>query len=106
MTGSRNKRMKAKNGNKMQPHAVRIEFQHEQAQAVCVAGTFNEWRPGVTPMLRREKGQWIKELALPPGRYEYLLVVDRAWVTDPSAPDQAPNPYGGNNSVLLVGGEQ
>ncbi|MBI3427936.1 MAG: hypothetical protein HY011_33855 [Acidobacteria bacterium] len=87
---------------KNQPHPVRIEFNHEQAQAVFIAGTFNDWNPNTTPMIALGKGRWGKELALPPGRYEYQLVVDGIWTCDPSAPEQVPNPYGGHNSVLIV----
>lgn len=87
---------------KKQTQAVQIEFHHEQAQAVFIAGTFNDWRPTVTPMIARGGGRWVKELALPPGRYEYLLVVDGVWVCDPSAPEQVSNPHGGCNSVLNI----
>ncbi len=87
---------------KNRPHPVRIEFHHEQAQAVFIAGTFNEWRPDTSPMIRLGEGRWVKELVLSPGRYEYLFVVDGVWVCDPSAREQVPNPHGGHNSVLIV----
>ncbi len=87
---------------KKHPHSVRIEFHHEQAQAVSIAGTFNDWNPTTTPMIALGEGRWGKELALPPGRYEYLFVVDGVWICDPSAPGQVPNPHGGHNSVLIV----
>ena len=87
---------------KNQTHPVRIEFHHEQAQAVFIAGSFNDWNPNTTPMSALDKGRWGKELVLPLGRYEYLLVVDGTWVCDPSAPKQVPNPHGGHNSVLIV----
>jgi hypothetical protein len=48
------------------------------------------------------EGRWPKELVLPPGRYEYLLVADGLWMTDPQAGATAPNPFGGRNSVILV----
>jgi 1,4-alpha-glucan branching enzyme len=92
--------MKTKNKNQTQP--VQIEFHHEQAQAVFIAGTFNDWRPTVTPMISRGGGRWTKELSLPPGRYEYRYVVDGEWLCDPAATEQASNPYGGSNSVLVV----
>ena len=49
-------------------------------------------------------GRWAKELVLPPGVYEYRLVVDGQWMPDPGATDSAPNPFGGMNSVLKVNG--
>lgn len=92
-----------KTKSKGQRQAVRIEFDHEQAQAVFIAGTFNDWQPAATPMIAVGDGRWVKELALPPGRYEYRLIVDGEWVSDPAAAQQAPNPHGSCNSVLVVG---
>lgn len=87
---------------KNHPHPVRIEFHHEQAQAVFIAGTFNEWNPNTTPMIALGEGRWVKELALPPGRYEYRIIVDGQWTSDPAAAEQVSNSYGEFNSVLNV----
>ena len=72
------------------------------AHEVCIAGSFNDWHPTVTPMIRLEDGKWAKELALPPGRYEYRFVVDGQWVDDPAATDLIPNSYGAANAVWVV----
>ena len=90
------------NGNAKIKHSVRIEFSHPTAKSVSVAGTFNEWRPGATEMVPVGQGRWLKELVLPPGRYEYRLVVDNEWMADPQATETAPNQFGGVNSVLNV----
>jgi len=87
---------------KKKPIAVRLEFHDDNAQAVCIAGTFNDWNPKTTPMLTTGPGQWVKELALSPGIYEYQYVVDGRWINDPQAVKSTPNPYGGRNSVLVV----
>ena len=50
------------------------------------------------------EGRWVKELALPPGDYEYRFVVDGAWIPDPLAKETVPNPFGEMNSVLKVNG--
>lgn len=81
---------------------VHVEFVHETAAKVCIAGAFNDWRPEVTPMVSLGDGRWVKELALPPGAYEYRLVVDGEWMPDPRAAETALNPFGGINSVLKV----
>jgi AMP-activated protein kinase-like protein len=47
-------------------------------------------------------GRWLKELVLPPGTYEYRLIADGEWITDPLVKETAPNPFGGLNSVLKV----
>jgi len=49
-------------------------------------------------------GRWCKDLVLPPGIYEYRLVVDGEWMPDPLGQATAPNPFGGLNSVLKVNG--
>jgi len=79
-----------------------FEFSHPTAVAISVAGTFNDWRPGATPMISMGAGRWIKALALPPGTYEYRLVVDGEWMPDPRAGETVPNPFGGLNSILRV----
>lgn len=98
MKTTRSKKTKSGPG----PQKIRIEFQAAQARHVSVAGTFNDWRPDVTPMLDVGGGRWVKELVLPPGRYEYLFVVDGEWKCDPAAVQQVVNPYGTNNSLLEV----
>ena len=83
---------------------VRLEFIDPLAKSVGIAGTFNDWRPGATPMIHLGAGRWVKELMLPPGVYEYRLVVDGDdWKPDPRADETAPNPFGGLNSILRVG---
>ena len=44
----------------------------------------------------------MKEAFLPPGNYEYCLVVDGQWIPDPNALETVPNAFGGRNSVLNV----
>ncbi len=82
---------------------VRFEFTHPTAVTVCIAGTFNHWQPETKPMHSLGNGRWRKETALPPGTYEYCLVVDGTWMTDPLSQETVPNPFGGRNSVLRVG---
>ena len=82
--------------------SVHVEYTDPTAATVCVAGTFNDWRPEVTSMVRMGEGRWLKELILASGVYEYRLVVDGEWMPDPRASETAPNPFGEVNSVLKV----
>jgi 1,4-alpha-glucan branching enzyme len=84
------------------PAPVHLEYTNPAAAAVCVAGTFNDWRPDATPMVALGDGRWMKELTLPPGVYEYRIVADGQWLEDPLARETHPNPFGGVNSVLRV----
>ena len=81
---------------------VRFEFTHPTARTVCIAGTFNDWQPEAKPMHPLGNGRWLKESALPPGTYEYRLVVDGQWLPDPLTKETVANPFGGRNSVLRV----
>jgi hypothetical protein len=56
---------------------------HPTAQEGCIAGSFNNCHPIVTPLVPLYDGKWAKELALPPGRYKYRIVVDGSGVDDP-----------------------
>lgn len=80
----------------------RFEFQQATAAGVCLAGSFNDWQPNSTPMVALGSGRWVKELTLPPGRYEYRFVVDGQWADEPNAKEVVPNPHGGVNAVLTV----
>ena len=87
-------------GPQLEP--VHFEFTHPTATTVCIAGTFNGWQPEAKPMNPIGDGRWLKEAALPPGTYEYCLVVDGQWIADPLATETVPNPFGGRNSLLKV----
>lgn len=81
---------------------VRFEYTHPTAANVCIAGTFNCWRPEAKALHSSGVGNWWKETALAPGTYEYCLVVDGHWMPDPLAAESVANPFGGRNSVLRV----
>lgn len=72
------------------------------AQSVALVGTFNGWDPGRTPMQKDGEGVWKTKLSLPTGSHQYRFVADGQWISDPKATESAPNPHGGDNSVVLV----
>ncbi len=73
---------------------------------VAVAGDFNGWRPNVHPMNRRDDlGVHELCLRLPPGRHRYRLVVDGHWTADSYNPECDTNPFGGQDSVVVVPAE-
>jgi hypothetical protein len=81
---------------------VCLEFVKPEAKQVCVAGSFNGWKPEATPLVNSGHGSWIANLTVSPGRYEYLFVADGEWLPDPKARESVQNPFGGKNSVLIV----
>ena len=84
------------------PTPVALKLRAPAARQVFVAGSFNGWQVGATPLRLAKGGEWQGQLKLTPGRYEYLFIVDGTWLPDPAAPEAAPNPFGGWNSVLSV----
>jgi 1,4-alpha-glucan branching enzyme len=81
---------------------VCFEFTHPTARSVCIAGTFNDWKPQAKPMQVIEAGHWMERATLAAGSYEYCFVVDGQWIPDPRANQSVPNPFGGMNSILRV----
>ena len=81
---------------------VWFELTKPGAKSVCVAGSFNDWRPERAPLVAATNGRWVGDLTLQPGRYEYLFVVDGQWIPDPNAKESVHNPFGGRNSIIGV----
>jgi 1,4-alpha-glucan branching enzyme len=69
---------------------------------VCVAGEFNDWDTQSLPMKKYEDGVWKAKVELLPGRYEYKLLADNAWVEDLSDAETVLNPFGTKNFLMLV----
>jgi chromosome partitioning protein len=75
------------------------------AQAVFVAGDFNGWSAAAHALAFDERlGALRLEVALPPGRYAYRLVIDGRWTADPYNPQRQVNQYGEPNSLVVVAG--
>ena len=84
--------------------ARKIEFSvnFPEAKGVFLVGDFNGWDPQSIPLEKNGNGSWEAKLNLYPGRYEYKLMVDGAWVEDFGCPEMASNPFGTHNCVLRV----
>jgi hypothetical protein len=82
---------------------VRFVLYAPGARQVALAGSFNEWDPGATPLVRGSEGEvWTTTLALPAGQYQYGFLVDgQRWVADPAAP-RLDDGFGRANSLLAV----
>lgn len=73
---------------------------YPHARLVTLAGDFNGWNPISLPFTRHN-GEWACRIGLPPGRYEYKLIIDGVWTPDPGNPEVAVN-NGHINSVMVV----
>jgi len=75
-------------------------------KSVHIAGDFNKWSPGVTPLKCNEKlGVFKVCVPVSPGRYRYRLVVDGHWMHDPYNNYVEANPFGELNNVVEYGTE-
>jgi len=88
------------------PKTVKLTFSYiaPEAQSVLLAGDFTEWRTAPVGLKKDKKGVWKKTLTLPPGRYEYRLLVDGQWRDDPLCTARVPNGFGSQNCVCVVNG--
>jgi len=75
---------------------------YPDANVVQIAGDFNDWQPGKTPMTKAGNGTWQTRVPLAKGTYRYRLVVDGKWQHDPHNDSTEVNPYGELNSVIRV----
>jgi 1,4-alpha-glucan branching enzyme len=85
-------------------NTVRYEFRFEAAAAaeVCLAGDFNRWKVCDARLSRVGEDVWSVSMELPPGRYEYMFVVDGQWVTDPHAMGFHDDGFGNRNAILVL----
>jgi 1,4-alpha-glucan branching enzyme len=74
----------------------------EDAEVVCLAGDFNQWRVCEAPLERVGGDTWSIAVELPPGRHEYMFVIDGKWVTDPRAMGFVKDGFGNTNAVVVV----
>jgi hypothetical protein len=82
---------------------VRFVLAAPNAREVSVAGTFNQWDPRATPLVRSgANGVWSATITLPTGQHQYAFVVDGVrWMADPAAP-AVDDGFGRRNSVLTL----
>jgi len=81
---------------------VSFVYTAPEAKSVLLAGDFTGWQQAPVPMKKDKAGVWKKTLSLPPGRYEYRLIVDGEWKDDPQCSNRQPNQFGGENCVCVV----
>lgn len=98
-----------KNSGNPSSKRVTITCHAPEAQAVFVAGTFNEWQPAALPLQPGDAGNWNTTLDLLPGRYEFKFIVDGQWCCEAGCeheyrgcPKCVPNEFGTMNRVLDV----
>ncbi len=75
-----------------------------ETQSVTIVGDFNNWNLTDTPMKRLKNGDFALTLELPSNKeYRYRYFIDSCrWENDWFADKYAPNPYGSDDSIVVV----
>ena len=89
------------------PRTIQVTFRLKEpgARRVSVVGTFSDWEKHPVELVKDTAGNWTATVPLMPGQYEYRFVVDGAWRNDPDCSERVANPFGTENCVLSVFGE-
>ncbi len=99
--------MSTKPAPNRRPRARKVTFTlpaEVDASEIALCGDFNDWSNESTKLTRNGHGEWQATVGLQPGRvyrYRYLLDGHR-WENAWNADEYVPNPYGGDDSLLVL----
>ena len=80
------------------PYVVKVDG----AREVVLTGEFTGWAKDKVRLSPAGPGEWGAHLELPPGEYQYRLIVDGEWRDDPKGSKKVANPFGTQNCILIV----
>lgn len=85
---------------------VVFRYQVPEARSVSVIGTFNHWdSKGYEMVQGPETGSWTIRVDLPPGKHDYVFLVNGKEIApDPHADISKADDYGHRNSILFIKG--
>ena len=95
-------KMTKKKEEKPKEKKIEFVFYAPEAMQVFLAGDFNNWDTQSLPMKKGKDGTWKAKIKLAPGRYEYKLFANNAWVEDLPGAELSSNPFGTQNFVTWV----
>lgn len=83
---------------------VHFEIHAPGASQVALVGSFTDWRTDRIVLRGPDaSGHWTAEVPLPPGRHEYLFLVDgKQWMADPNAEVRRRDGFGRENALLAL----
>ena len=94
--------MRPRMGDQVEVHLV---LEAPAAQSVSVVGDWNAWEPGAQHLVDSDgDGKWEITIQVESGgEYRYQFIVDEeSWISDPAAPLQVHDGFGGTNSILNI----
>jgi 1,4-alpha-glucan branching enzyme len=76
----------------------------KDGKKVSLVGDFNKWNPEITPLKQLKNGSFSTTIELLSGRtYRFKYLIDHfRWENDWHADTYLPNPYGGEDSAVIV----
>lgn len=84
---------------------VDMSYTYPSPQGVHLAGTFQGWNPGSTPLINLGDGIWGITLSIPPGEIQYKFINGNMWGTEEFVGPACGvnNGLGGYNRIFQVG---
>jgi len=95
-------KMTKKKEEKPKEKKIELVFYAPEAMQVFLAGDFNNWDTQSLPMKKDKDGTWKAKIKLAPGRYEYKLFANNAWIEDLPGAELSSNPFGTQNFITWV----
>lgn len=83
---------------------VDFRFFRPQANRVCIAGDFNNWREDELVMSRDRDGHWHARVRLPAGEWKFRYFADGEWFTDYAASGVEIGPFGLDSLIRIPAG--
>lgn len=82
---------------------VKFTLDIENAKTISIHGLNNDWETPVK-MKKKKDGAFTADVKLPKdSRQEFKYFINKSeWLNEPEADEDAPNMYGGTNSVLTL----
>lgn len=82
---------------------VKFSFSVENAETIEILGLNSDWENSVV-MSKKKDGSFTADVNLPKdSKHEFkYLVNETLWINEPEADGEAPNVYGGSNSLLVL----
>ncbi|RTL60444.1 MAG: hypothetical protein EKK37_06315 [Sphingobacteriales bacterium] len=82
---------------------VKFSFTVENAETVEILGLNSDWKNSVI-MSKKKDGSFSADVNLPKdSKHEFKYRVNETlWLNEPEADAEAPNEFGGTNSVLVL----
>ncbi len=82
---------------------VKFSFKVENAETVEILGLNSDWQHSII-MSKKKDGSFTADVTLPKdSKHEFKYRVnEKEWINEPEADSQAPNEFGGSNSVIVL----